>query len=359
MKIIDRYILKRFLTILVFAVFTFTVIYVITNLIEKLDSFIDKQVPAKMILLYYLYFIPEIIKEVLPVSMLMASLFAISQLVRNRELIALKSSGMSLYRILSSIIVFSFFLSVLSFFFNELFIPYFSQLKFDVERQHLMKLPPMVLKERSNITIQDSANQILNIGYFDGEKLTAYNVSAITQKGNTVTYRIDAKQMKRIDSSWVLINGVERKFSEADEKLKIFKKMDNPSIHVKPEDLSVIQIKPEEMNYAELEIFIQKLKYLGSDTAKWSTHLNQKFAFPFSNFILVLFGIAFASAVWKGGAAKGFSIALIICFFYYGINVSLGPILGEKDVLCPELAAWLGNIIFGILAVVSLVHSSK
>ncbi|MFC1558733.1 LptF/LptG family permease [candidate division KSB1 bacterium] len=359
MRIIDRYILKRFLTILIFAVFTFTVIYIITNLIEKLDSFIDMQVPAKMIVLYYIYFIPEIIKEVLPVSMLMASLFAISQLVRNRELIALKSTGMSLYRILSSIIIFSFLLSVFSFFFNELFVPYFNQLKFDVDRQYLMKLPPKGLKERSNITIQDSTNQILNIGYFDGEKLTAYNISALSQKDNAVTHRIDAKQMKRIDSSWVLINGVERKFSETGEELKAFKEMDNPSIHVKPEDLSVIQIKPGEMNYAELEKFIKKLSYLGSDTAKWSTHLYQKFAFPFSNFIIVLFGIAFASAGWKGGAAKGFSISLIICFFYYGINVSLGPILGEKGMLPPELAAWLGNIIFGVLAVISLKHSPK
>jgi len=359
MKIFDRYILKNFLNILLFSIAAFTLIYIITNLIEKLDSFLDKQIPSKMIILYYIYFIPEIIKQILPVSMLMASLFSVSQLARHHELIAMKSSGVSLFRILLPIIIFSFFISIFSFFFNELFVLYTNRLKFDIDRVYLLKLPPTGLTEQSNISIQDSEERIVNVGYFDSERLIAYNINIQIKKENTITQRIDAKEMRWIKNKWILNNGAVRNFKDEQEELKLFTQLTDYTLNVKPEDLSVIQIKPEEMNYAELERFIKKLKSLGSDTMKWSVNLNQKLSFPFSSFIIVMFGISFASIGWRGGTAKGFGISLIICFLYYGINISLGPILGQKNILQPALAAWLGNIIFGILGIISLLNAPR
>ncbi len=359
MKIIDRYILKSFLKILLFSITAFILIYIITNLIEKLDSFIDKQVPVKMIILYYIYFIPDIIKEILPVSMLIASLFSVSQFARNSELIALKSSGLNLYRILSSIIIFSLFISIFSFFYNEIFVTKTNRLKFDIDRIYLLKLPPAGLSKRSNISIQDSENRILNVGYFDGEKLTAYNINIQNKKGNAITQRTDAKRMEWVKDRWILYNGVIRIFTDEAEKLETFTQKTDNTLNAKPQDIGAIQIKPKEMNYYELKIFIEKLKNLGNDTLKWSVHLNQKLSFPFSNFIIVMFGISLASAGWRRGTAKSFGISLLICFLYYGVNVSLGPILGESNILPPLLAAWLGNIIFGIFGIISLIQAPK
>jgi len=359
MKIIDRYILKSFLKVLIISIIAFTLIYIITNLIEKLDNFLDKEVPAKVIILYYIYFIPQIIKEILPVSMLLASLFSISQLARNSELVALKSSGLNLYRILASIIIFSLFVSVLSFFYNEILVRYTNRLKFDIDRVYMLKLPPAGLAQQSNISIQDSENRILNAGYFDGEKLTAYNINIQIRNVNSITQRIDARKMEWSKKKWILYDGVIRNFIGENEELKTFTTLSDYTLNAKPQDLSVIQIKPEEMNYTELKDFITKLRNLGGDTLKWSVNLNQKLSFPFSSFIIVMFGISLASASWRRGTAKSFGISLLICFLYYGINISLGPILGESNILHPALAAWMGNIIFGILGIFSLLHAPK
>ena len=359
MKIIDKYILKSFLQILIFSITAFILIYIITNLIEKLDDFIDKQVPVKMVILYYIYFIPNIIKEILPVSMLLASLFSISQFARNSELIALKSSGLSLYRILSSIIIFSFCISIISFFYNEIFVTKTNRLKFDIDRIYLLKLPPAGLSKRSNISIQDSENRTLNVGYFDGKKLTAHNINIQNKKRNTITQRVDARRMEWVDDKWILYDGVIRNFTDETEELETFTQSNNISLNAEPKDLGAIQIKPEEMNYSELKSFIEKLKNLGSDTLKWSVHLNQKLSFPFSNFIIVMFGISLASAGWRRGTAKSFGISLLFCFLYYGVNVSLGPILGQSNILPPPLAAWLGNLIFGTFGIISLLRAPK
>lgn len=359
MKIIDKYILKNFLYILFFSILAFIVIYIITNLIEKLSDFLDKQVPTKIVFLYYIYFIPEIIKQILPISMLMAGLFSVSQISRHRELVAMKSSGLSLFRILIPIIIFSLFISIFSFFFNEVFVPYTNRLKFDIDRVYLLKLPPAGLTERNNISIQDSEERIINVGYFDGEKLIAYNINIQIKKGNTITERVDVKIMKWTNDKWTFNNGVFRNFKNEKEEVKIFSQLSDYPLNIKPDDLSAIQIKPEEMNYIELKYFIKKLKGLGSDTIRWSIDLNEKLAFPLSSFIIVLFGISFASKGWRGGTAKGFGISLFICFLYYGINISLGPILGQRSILQPALAAWLGNIIFGGLGIFTFINARK
>ena len=196
-------------------------------------------------------------------------------------------------------------------------------------------------------------------GFFDGYQLTAYNVTVLYRKGNSISQRIDAKNMKWVDNNWVFQGVIKRLFNN-NEKMEKLAKLSGLELNVKPEDLSIIQIKPEEMNYAELKKFINKLKSLGGDATGWSVNLYQKLSFPFSNFIIVLFGIAFASTGWRGGgAAKGYAISLLICFLYYGINVSMGPILGQKGLLHPALAAWLGNIIFGTFGVIVLVKTPK
>lgn len=359
MKIIDRYILKNFLYILLFSILAFTIIYVTTNLTEKLSDFLDKQISIRIIFLYYIYFIPEIIKEILPVSMLMAALFSISQISKNRELIAMKSSGLSLFRILMPVIIFSLFISTFSFFFNETIVPFTNRLKFDVDRVYLLKLPPAGLTERNNISIQDSDERIINVGYFDGEKLIAYNINVQIKKANTITERIDAKMMGWTNDRWIFYNGVIRKFKNESEEVTISPQITDYLLNIKPDDLSAIQIKPDEMNYMELKNFIKKLNNLGGNTISWRIDLNHKLSFPLSSFIIVLFGISFASRGWRGGTAKGFGISLLICFLYYGINISLGPILGQRNILPPASAAWLGNIIFGGLGIFTFFRARK
>ncbi|MBP1654999.1 MAG: permease YjgP/YjgQ family protein, partial [Bacteroidetes bacterium] len=99
MTLLDRYIVRQFLQTILFALLAVLVIFIVIDAMEKLDNFIDKQATWPVIAQYYVFFIPEIIKLISPVSVLLASLFVTARLSTQNELAAMKSGGVSLYRI--------------------------------------------------------------------------------------------------------------------------------------------------------------------------------------------------------------------------------------------------------------------
>ena len=117
-------------------------------MVEKLDKFIDRDVPANIIVQYYLYSIPDIIKLILPVAMMIASLFSVGQLARRNEITAMKASGQRPARIFLPIILFSFFVSVAALFWNDTAVPYSSRKKYNIDRVYLKKIPAQHLLKR-------------------------------------------------------------------------------------------------------------------------------------------------------------------------------------------------------------------
>ncbi len=100
MKLFDRYIIRQFITTALFSLLAVLVVFIVIDAMEKLDDFIDRQAGWGIIAQYYLFFVPEIIKLIIPVAMLLASLFVTARLSTQNELTAMKSSGISLYRIM-------------------------------------------------------------------------------------------------------------------------------------------------------------------------------------------------------------------------------------------------------------------
>jgi len=113
MKLIDRYIVRQFLSTAAFSLVAVLVVFLVIDSMEKLDDFIDRQASLGIILLYYFYFVPEIIKLIIPVAMLLASLFVTARLSTQSEWTALKSSGVSLYRLMVPFLAVAFLISLL------------------------------------------------------------------------------------------------------------------------------------------------------------------------------------------------------------------------------------------------------
>ena len=350
MVILDRYVLKNYLLALLFTIISFVTIFVIVDMIEDMDKFIDKQVPVSIIILFYVYYLAEIIKLVLPVAVLMAALFSIGQMARHHELTPIKASGISLYRIFLPILIFVIFLSVFSFYFNESVVTLANRKRWEIDRIYLRKLPPSHFTRRNDIYIQDSPLRTVVMGYYEAEKKTGYDVDIIAHTQAALTERIIAKEIHYKDHGWTLVNGMIRTFSGNDEHFALFDENSNIQLNIEPQDLEGVQIRPEEMSYSELETFIAKLHRLGGETRKWRVEKHQKLSFPFSHIIIVLFGLTLASSQWRGGAAAGVGISIFLCFIYYSINISLGPVIGQKGIVPPAIAAWIGNAFFGILA---------
>ena len=95
---LDQYLVRQFLTILGFSILGFVSIFVIVDLIENLDRFIDNNVPTRVVVSYYLYTLPWFVSIGLPMSMLISTVFSLGNMVKLNEWTALKASGISIYR---------------------------------------------------------------------------------------------------------------------------------------------------------------------------------------------------------------------------------------------------------------------
>lgn len=361
MRLLDRYIVKQFLVTAFFAVVAVTVIFVVIDAIEHLDDFIDKSATVSVVFLYYLYFIPEIIKLIMPVALLLASLFVTARMSTQYELTAMKSSGISLYRIMIPYIVVAFIVSVASVYFNGWIVPLANKKKLNIERVYLQK--ELISTYSANIYLQDSPTRILSMGYVDDSRNTATRVSIqdFSDSDRTVLIsRVDAMSMTwdTTARAWVLTQGIRRWFSDGKERMEEFSTSPAGKLHFNPDDLRKKQEKPDEMDYYTMKSFIESQKRAGQDVAKWQVDFYSKVSFPFASVIVVLFGVPFSSIRRRGGVGVQLGISLLICFIYL-IFMKVSQVFGYNGDINPLLTAWLANIMFFAAAVYVLLRVPK
>ena len=138
-KILDRYIIRQFILVFLFGLLAFICIFIIIDMMEKLDDFIDAQAPTSIVLQYYAASIPDIVKLMIPVAVLLSALFVTGRLASQNELAAIKSSGTSLYRTMAPFLVVTVIICIFSFYLNGWVVPYANQKKFYIERVHLKR----------------------------------------------------------------------------------------------------------------------------------------------------------------------------------------------------------------------------
>jgi lipopolysaccharide export system permease protein len=353
MKLLDRYLIRQFFINALFALVAVTVIFVVIDALEHLDDFIDKQATMAIVAQYYFYFIPEIIKLIMPVALLLASLFVTARLSTQYELTAMKSSGISLYRIMTPYVVVALLVSAASVYFNGWIVPSANKKKLNIERAYFRK--DLIAMYSANLYFQDSPTRILSMGYFDDSRNTASRVSIqdFSDIDRTVLVgRVDAISMAwdTTARSWVLIQGTRRSFRDGKEQLEEFSTLPAGRLHFNPDDLRKKQEKPDEMDYYTMKYFIEDQKRAGQDVAKWQVDFYSKISFPFASVIVVLFGVPFSSIRRRGGVGVQLGISLLICFIYL-IFMKVSQVFGYNGDINPLLTAWLANIFFFAAAV--------
>lgn len=361
MKIIDRYFLRQFLVTGLFALFAIIIIFIVIDMMENLDDFLDKSAGIEIVSRYYFYFIPEIVKLMIPVALLLSALFTTGRMSTFNELTALKSSGVSLYRLMTPLLILSFIISAGSIYFNGWIVPEANKKKFNLERQYLQKHLEYVA--RDNILLQDSRTRILSIGYLDETQNGATRVSIQDFSDTNLTIivgRYDATHMQwdSTTGEWTLFNGTHRRFTAEGEILERFGVLNIGKLHFNPEDIRKKQEKPDEMSYPDLAEFIENQQRTGQNVSRWLVDFYGKVSFPFASVIVVLFGVPFSSVKRRSGLGVEFGIAVAISFVYM-IFMKVSQAFGYNGYLDPLLTAWLANILFFIAGVVNLMRVPK
>ncbi len=360
LKILDKYLIKQFLQIILFGLLTFSLLFVLIDLLENLDDFIDQDVPALIVMKYYLVFLPEILRLIIPVAVLLAALFTSGRMANLNEIIAIKSSGISLYRYMAPFAATALIISLLSVYFGGYIVPEANKEKIYIEQNYMKKGLVFI---GSNIFFQDTKNRIVTINRYDVDDQQAYQISIQNfdpQQTTKMISRIDALRME-YDSTkkiWTLYSGTQRTFRDTNETYTKFTIYRISDLHFKPEDVIKKQRKPEEMTLTELKNFASEQLKTGNDPTQILIEYHSRIAFAFASFVVVLFGIPISTNKRRGGIALQFGINLGITFIYL-VFAKVSQAFGKNGVMNPMLTAWFSNIIFLCAAIYNIYRVRK
>ncbi len=356
MKILDRYLIKQYLLTIIFGLLAFTLIFVVIDMMENLDDFIDQNVPAGIIFNYYLVFSPEIIKLITPVAVLFAALFTAGKAANLSEITAIKASGVSLFRFMLPFLFVTFFLSIASIYFAGYIVPHANSVKVNLERKYLNR---GFVFTGSNIFFKDSPVRIVNIAFFDNSQNEAHRVSIqefdVADPTRMIS-RIDAIKMTydSTSKSWSAENTSKRFFSREKETAEYFNRITIPDLNFSPEELASKQQKPEEMNLYELKKFIAAQIREGTDPKSTLIEYYSRFSFSTASLIVVLFGIPLAATKRRrGGLAVQVGINILVTFIYL-VFMKVSQAFGKNGAIDPMLTSWFANLIFLIAALFNL-----
>jgi len=346
------------------ALIGFISIFVIVDLIENMDRFIDNSVPAKIVLLYYGYSIPWFIDIGFPMAILIATVFSIGLMAKRNEYTVLKASGISLYRMALPLILWGFVLSAFSFELENRIVSWGNEHRFDIERKyikrHSRRSIPKMRSVLSDVFLQKQGQQHISIARYYTRKRQANNVTVMNLNNDRITERIDAKSITWIDSLqlWAAKTYSFRSFDSTGQEqvTKIAHGDTLVDLDFKPEDIAKRFKSPDELNYSELEGRIKLLKENGVNTTRWEVARQFKISFAFTNLIVILFGLPLVVLKPKGGLSFGAGMSVFVIFGYYAF-IKFGQSLGYQGILSPIVSAWLGNAVFtlgGILLIMAV-----
>jgi lipopolysaccharide export system permease protein len=348
-RILDRYLLREFLAYSALGVGTFIGLFVVVDLFEKLDVFVDHHTSPMVVARYYAYGLPAIITEVLPIALLLGSLLGLSQLRKHNELTAMQGSGESPWRLARPLLAVAFIAAAAQYAMNELIGPqaYTEQQRILVE--DIKEQLQSDRQSRAEIRLLGARNRFWVAQFFDAKTATLRGVSVQLLQRPILRGRIDAASARYVDRSWRFSNGYNRVFHDSTETALAFTLYGTSDMEEEPRDFARLDEDPFHMNMRNLRAFARRLRESGGETQKHMTNFHIRASFPLADLVMVLLGAALSLRVVRGGnVALGFGLSVSIGFAYFAL-IRVGQALGYNGDLPPMLAAWLGNLVFGAL----------
>ncbi|MGD2270398.1 MAG: LPS export ABC transporter permease LptG [Desulfobacterales bacterium] len=357
MSILGKYLTKEILKYFGIILLMVVGIYLAVDFFEKVDNFLEAGLPAVKIVTFFHLRIPLILSQIAPVCILLAVLIVFGLMSKNYELIALRSSGISVYYVLKPVLSLAVVMSILLFLLADRVVPVTVS---QANRIWLgeVKKEPAVTSRKKNIWVKGKRS-ISHIRYYNPTNQT---ISRITRyyfdPDFRLIRRLDAKTAYYENGKWDFRDIMEQRLNEATRDYSIvFEAQRFEPFEFLPDDLKRVVKKSEEMNFMELLEYIRDVESEGYDATNYRVELHAKLAFPVVCVIMCVLatGIAFRRKVQEGLALNIiFGIGLIFIYWiFYTFCLSLGS--GGK--LHPFIAAWLANFTFLCIGIYIFVNA--
>ena len=357
-NIIDRYIARLFLGFFLGGLTVFVTLFVAVNFMTELVQY---NAPAKAVIEYYALFVPSLMYQMLPVACLLGTIFTLSALGRTNELVALFSSGMSLARISTPILVLVVALSGLGFWLNDRVLPLVNQRKNYVYYVDIRKQPGLYSTVKTNKIWYRSGNILFNIKTLAPDKGSAQGLTMYYFNSDwRLIQMITADGVKMQGATWELAKGTVTLFTK-ESSIPMTQDFKVKTINVSEDtrDIQKSSQSTDALSVAELRRFIQRNKESGLDTLRYEIDYQAKFSFAFAAFVMSFLGIPFSVTRQRaGGAAFGVGATILLAFGYWAAYSS-GITLGRHGALPPMIAVWLPNLAMVMLSAVFLLRLKR
>ena len=353
LPILDRFILGEIAGPFIFGILIFTMIFVAGDLLfQAAKLIIERGVSLGVVVRLFLYRLPEVVALTLPMSCLLSTLLGMTRLSSNSELIALKSLGLSFFRLLRPIISASFLVAGGALLFNETIVPITTLAAENLMKYEIMKNQASPLQEKVFLR-DESGGELRRVLYLDQLDPKAGIMKGVMvhefQQGRLIRTSLAQSGVWK-DGEWWIEDGQVFEVSEKGLVRLLFRfERQKLSLNLSPEQLERRSRRPVDMGALELWDYIAQARMAGSNLSQLWVIFHLKLAVPWACVIMAILGASFgASRQGRSGTGMGFGISVVLVFAYY-VVMSLCRALGEAGSMPPILAAWTPNLVFLVL----------
>ncbi len=347
-KILDWYIIKKFLGTYFFAILLILAITVVFDINEKLDSFLRAPLKAT-VFDYFLNFLPYFANQFSPLFTFIAVIFFTSKLADNSEIIAMLSSGLSFKRLLRPYMISAAVIAAGTFVLGAYVIP-----PANIKRIEFMNT--YVRNRRvdygDNIMLQVGPGRIAYMSRYDNTTKTGYRFSLEEFKNKKLVSRLTAQSI-RWDTlfQWQVRDYQIRDFKDNREFITKGAKLDTV-IPFEPRDFLISRNDQETLTLPELREYIDRQKERGVANIKaFEIEYEKRYAMCAAAFILTVIGMSLSSKKVKGGMGVNIGLGLVLSFSYI-LFMTVTSSFAVSGITSPRVAMWIPNVLYSIIAII-------
>ncbi|MBS1616396.1 MAG: LptF/LptG family permease [Bacteroidetes bacterium] len=348
MKILDWYIVRKFLGTFFFAILILAVIACVIDLSEKLNDFSSNHAPLLAILNYYKNFVPHISALLYPLFIFIATIFFTSKLAYKSEIVAMLATGMPFNRFLRPYVIGAAFLGSLALLVNHWVVPMANKSRLAFEDKYVHE---KVTNSDRNVHMQIAPGLLVYVENYDYANNMGYHFTAEKVEGNRLREKLMADHVSYDSTTkmWHLYQVVIRKNDSLKESLENAGDM-LANYPFTPKDLRENSDVKEALTTPQLNHYIAVQRMHGNDNLNiYYVEKYRRTAQPFAGFLLSLIGACIASRRIRGGS--GFHLALGIAISaVYMLILQFSTTFSTKAGLNPFIAVWIPNLAAGIVA---------
>ncbi|MCL2561369.1 MAG: LptF/LptG family permease [Rikenellaceae bacterium] len=350
-KILDRYIIRKFLGTFLFSIGLIVIIVVIFDYVERVDDFIETKATFRGIVVeYYLNFVPYFVNQFTALFTFIAVIFFTSKLAYQSEIIAMLSGGMSFRRLMWPYFVSAFVITAMSLVLSLFVIPPANAKRLDFEERHRRK--NLNMQVDYHIYRQVSPGVFVYIQGYRQADNTAQFFALQQYEGNRMVSSLAAARptFDPATRRWSAPQHITRTFEGDVERFERHEQLDT-MINLDAIEFGRIEKLVEAMPIGQLNRFIREQKEKGSQhIATFEVERAQRYSNPFSIFILTLIGVSLSSRKVRGGTGLHIGVGITLCFTYI-LFARFAQEFAKGGAMDPTFAVWLPNIIFAVVAI--------